>query len=241
MAGAASGSLRLGTITGIVAFGAWSYFRPRMVIDDQSLGTVVCHCPPEGLLGGDQVWLTFDDGPGPETLRILELLNEFGFPATFFFVGETLAHFSDLETLNDLLEAGGHRVANHSWSHRNMCALAASEFDREIQRTQRLIEAVFGAKALPMFRPPFGYRSRCLLEHLDLCRLKTIGWSLNSLDFLNGDSHRIAERVERRVEPGQILLFHDGPVDRCKTVEALSLILDKLRREKIAGYQPPCL
>jgi len=59
--------------------------------------------------------LTFDDGPSPlYNGRVLDVLDERGIKATFFFVGQyARAH---PEQVREVVHRG-HNVASHSWSH----------------------------------------------------------------------------------------------------------------------------
>lgn len=69
----------------------------------------------ERIDGGRVCCLTFDDGPSPNTDRILEVLDRYGVKATFFVVGagKTAA---DEERMRQIA-AAGHTLALHSWSH----------------------------------------------------------------------------------------------------------------------------
>ena len=58
--------------------------------------------------------LTFDDGPSPNTDRVLDILDRYGIKATFFVVGRTGA--ADQERMRRIV-ASGHTIAMHSWSH----------------------------------------------------------------------------------------------------------------------------
>jgi peptidoglycan/xylan/chitin deacetylase (PgdA/CDA1 family) len=61
------------------------------------------------------VYLTFDDGPIPEsTPFILETLKEFNIKATFFMVGENVLRHHDLY---NRIVAEGHQVGNHTFNH----------------------------------------------------------------------------------------------------------------------------
>lgn len=61
------------------------------------------------------VYLTFDDGPIPEsTPFILDTLKEFGIKATFFMVGENVMRNHDLY---NRIVAEGHQVGNHTFNH----------------------------------------------------------------------------------------------------------------------------
>ena len=61
------------------------------------------------------VYLTFDDGPIPEsTPFILETLKKYNIKATFFMVGDNVRKYPEL--YRQIVEAG-HRVGNHTFNH----------------------------------------------------------------------------------------------------------------------------
>lgn len=68
----------------------------------------------ERIDGGRVCCLTFDDGPSPNTDRVLDVLDRYGVKATFFVVGRTGA--ADQERMRKIV-AAGHTLAMHSWSH----------------------------------------------------------------------------------------------------------------------------
>lgn len=227
-------SLGLGLASMVVGRQVWDRMSPRMVIEDPRLGPVTLTCPRRSHQQNKQIWLTFDDGPGPDTARVLDILEAFSVPATFFFVGEKVQGYRELTRLGESLERGGHRVGNHSWSHPSFLGLDPESTAREIGSTQRLLDECFPESCLPVFRPPFGYRTENLFRCTRELRLSVMGWSLNSLDFLSGSAAKLVERVVERAEPGSILLFHDGPERRERTLSALPAILSSLQAR---GYE----
>ena len=63
----------------------------------------------------NMIALTFDDGPHPKyTMEILEILEEYDIPATFFFVGENVSYYQD--TAREVAKRG-HEIGNHTYSH----------------------------------------------------------------------------------------------------------------------------
>ena len=61
------------------------------------------------------VYLTFDDGPIPEsTPFLLETLRRYGVKATFFVVGENVQKHPDL--IQQIID-DGHKVGNHTYHH----------------------------------------------------------------------------------------------------------------------------
>ena len=212
--------------------GIWRYWSARLVIEDLSLGHIRLR------VAEPEIWLTFDDGPGPETLLIVEELNRHGVAATFFFIGEQVERFPNLEELRCALRSGNHTVANHSFTHPSFLALDERQTEWEIRRTQELLEREFPSLTVPMFRPPFGYRKAETLEICEKLNLEVVGWSLNSLDFLDGSASALWERLERCLEGGVIILFHDGRSGRRRTLDALRLWLPGLQVKGFALHLP---
>lgn len=204
----------------------------HLVIGDQRLGPVRLECSSE------EVWLTFDDGPGPQTLQIVETLNRAGCRATFFFIGEQLAAYSQLEELRMALVEGGHSVANHSYTHPSFLWQSDDSAFGQMKRTQELLCAHFPELTLPLFRPPFGYRKASTFRQATRLGLELIGWSVNSLDFLNSPPERLLERLKASVKPGSVVLFHDGREGRETTLSALPALLDWLKARGYQTYNP---
>lgn len=221
-------SYGLGVAAALLGAHIWDRFSPGMVISDLRLGPVTLQVPKQSGSTEKRVWLTFDDGPGPETNAVLDILEQYGVPATFFLIGEQVAQWEDLAALSERFERGGHRVGNHSWSHPSFLKLGPEQSWPELERTDRLLREAFPQVWLPIFRPPFGYRTSTLFDQLDDLSLQTVGWSLNSLDFLSGTGEELSERVLREVKANSVVLFHDGPKERGRTVAALPRILNEL-------------
>lgn len=228
----------VGVLTWAAASLLWNHWSQRLVIDDLRLGPLALSCPHQDETGRPQVWLTFDDGPGPQTQEIVRILNEAGCKATFFFIGEQVRGYPNLEHLRLALAAGGHSVANHTMSHPNLLRRTSALIEEEMSQTQKLLEREFGDLCAPLFRPPFGYRNRVVLERAHSLGLSIIGWSCNSLDFLQGEAERVVSRVEESLQEGTIILFHDGRERRERTVAALSPLLSRLRDKGFGTYSP---
>lgn len=60
------------------------------------------------------VFLTFDDGPSDNTVKILDLLDQYGAKATFFVTGTNITGREAL--LKDIVQRG-HTLAVHTYSH----------------------------------------------------------------------------------------------------------------------------
>ncbi len=196
-----------------------------------------------------KVVLTFDDGPDSRwTPRILDILKREGVKATFFVVGESVEH-------NPAIVARmwdeGHEIGNHSYTHANLALTGQERTLLEIAATQRAIEAVTG-HTTTLFRPPYAIdveprtgsdlRSIRLAEKYNFIAVGEKNdpqdWNLFKPGPDGHPMHRttrdIVDAVWRDRDLGSIILLHDGGGDRSATLEALPLIIERL---KAAGYQ----
>jgi peptidoglycan/xylan/chitin deacetylase (PgdA/CDA1 family) len=155
-----------------------------------------------------RVALTFDDGPDPEaTPRVLDLLDRHRARATFFCVGERVERHPELAAE---IARRGHRVENHSHRHlKRFSLLGPGAVAREIDRAQAAIAAATGR--LPrLFRPPAGIRNLFLEPALARRGLWLASWSRRGFDTVRGDAARVARALTRGLEPGEVVLLHDG-------------------------------
>ena len=96
------------------------------------------------------VYLTFDDGPIPEsTPFILQTLAEFDAKATFFMVGDNVRKYPDLYRQ---IVAEGHQVGNHTYHHLGGFKHLAKTYIEDTERANDLIGS-------HLFRPPHGCMS----------------------------------------------------------------------------------
>jgi len=176
------------------------------------------------------VALSYDDGPSPEnTPELLEILAAAEAKATFFVVGAEVERHADLALR--VLEAG-HELGNHTFSHRDPRDLSDAEYRLEIERGARAIGEVGAAPAL--FRPPFGKRPQQAARLCAGLGLTSVLWSVDSGDTMPFSTLRISAEVLDRVEPGDIVLLHDGGERRQRTLDATRDILKELG---LRGYR----
>src|SRR6059058_6234278 len=96
--------------------------------------------------------LTYDDGPGPNTVPIAQYLHDQGIAATFFVIGNQAY---EQPAVLARVRALGHRLGNHTWTHPNLVDQLAGGADiiREVRRTADLLGPGTGPIA---FRAPYG-------------------------------------------------------------------------------------
>ena len=170
--------------------------------------------------------LTFDDGPSPHTPQLLDMLSEYGIPATFFLLVKQAERYPD--TVRRIL-AEGHEVGNHSYSHPNLRLLSPANKAHEIARTDSILRSL-GAN--PAFlRPPYGSYDAYTVTAAEELGLGIMLWSLDSRDWKSLPADYATLRSTRGTvyDSGTlrgIFLFHDT---HKRTVEDLPRIIRDLR------------
>ncbi|MFH1296139.1 MAG: polysaccharide deacetylase family protein [Bacteroidota bacterium] len=173
--------------------------------------------------------LTFDDGPDPEnTPYILKVLNRQRIPATFFVIGEKL-HGNEM--ILKEMDAGGHLIGNHSWSHSVWFDFfPACRLRKELTRTAKAVSDITGKSPL-LFRPPYGVINPILSSTLRSLAYHVIGWNIRSFDTVHRDPEKTVTRILRKLTPGSIILLHDHLANSPTLLER---VIDQLR---LHGYQ----
>jgi len=179
-----------------------------------------------------EVWLTIDDGPDPEdTPRILAALAEHEARATFFLIGENGRRYPELVRA---IVAGGHEVGHHTQTHPLAWFWCATP--RQVARElDDGLESLRHAGVQPTrFRSPAGIKNFALTAALRRRNLAAIGWSARGLERWFGNPERVTNRVLSNLDPGSILLLHEGPrVPNPIRVTAIEQVLTRLSRD---GY-----
>jgi peptidoglycan/xylan/chitin deacetylase (PgdA/CDA1 family) len=135
----------------------------------------------------------------------------------------------------------GHEIGNHTWTHvdadrtRELATL-----QDEVARTNDVIERVAGRRPT-LLRPPYGSDPGRFARVAAECGLdSTVLWSVQSFDWQDPQPEPIVEQVLAEVEPGAIVLFHDGQREtndaqpRAATLAALPTVLERMRAD---GYE----
>lgn len=200
-----------------VALPHWRFFGPFICTGDNSK---------------KQVALTFDDGPDARsTPALLEVLRAHEVEAAFFAIGKKVE--AEPQLTNQILRAG-HLLENHSFTHSYATNFySTAKLTTELARAQSTIEKLTGTTPR-FFRPPVGLSNPNIFRAAAALRLKVIGWNIRSLDTRSTDPEQIVRRIERRLQPGAIILLHDGNIPADRLVATVKLLLAKLREH---GYE----
>lgn len=171
-----------------------------------------------------EIALTFDDGPEPQTLKVLELLKEHNIKATFFCIGHKIDEHPEIFKK---IIAEGHNVGNHSYSHpKNWGFLSAKTIQRELESCDKAAKSRGGVQ-LHYFRMPFGNCNPNIRKALKKTGHQPVGWSIRSFDALLTSEDKIFKRITKRLKPGQIILLHDNQIPTFEILKRLVLYLDK--------------
>lgn len=171
------------------------------------------------------VYLTFDDGPIPEsTPWLIETLDKYNVKATFFMVGDNVRKYPELL---ELIKSHGHRLGNHTFNHIGGLKVWSWQYLWNANKADKLIHS-------NLFRPPHGWMKP--LQYARLRRHYTIiMWDLVTRDYsklLTADD--VFENVKLYTRNGSIITFHDSlkSIDKLKT--ALPKSIEWLRDN---GYE----
>lgn len=180
--------------------------------------------------GGTQplVALTFDDGPGPDTLETIAALKAAGMTATFFEVGKLLG-----EPMFEGIPKAAARfgaIGDHTWDHISMLGLSANELDAEIGRTRRVLQQITGQRVF-MFRPPLGQHDATVDAYVRSAGMLQIMWTIDSGDSMGANDDQIYRTIRAHLSPGDIVLLHEN---RGTTQNALPRIIRLIQRK---GYR----
>jgi peptidoglycan/xylan/chitin deacetylase (PgdA/CDA1 family) len=181
------------------------------------------------IVGGDpnsgMVALTFDagsvDGPAHQ---ILDTLRARGLRLTFFLTGQWVESYPELARV---VADDGHELANHSYFHPDLTTLRNDQILWELDYTEGLIMAKLGRTSRPWFRPPFGARNQRVLDLARQVGLRSVYWTLDSLDWrTNATAASVEYRVLSNIEAGDIVVHH---LAAYPTAEALGSIIDGIQ------------
>ena len=171
-----------------------------------------------------KVALTFDDGPGEFTPRILDTLEKYNARASFFVLGGKIAAAEDIVKR---AYAMGNEIISHSWSHcknPNLSELAADEIRKELLDTHEIIRKTVGHSPM-MFRPPYGAMSDTLKKVAEDLGLAIILWSVDSRDWKSKDADEIYREIFENIHGNAVILCHDV---HATTADAMERVIPAL-------------
>lgn len=155
---------------------------------------------------------------------ILKTLDKHNLKITFFMVGEWVGKYQ--EETKKIFQAG-HEIANHSYSHPHVNNLSYEANKDEIERCSSLIKKITGVEPT-LYRGPYGEYNNTVINAAEDCGLKTIQWSIDSLDWQGLTTDQMWERINKNLLNGSIILMHNGTEN---TALALDQILTNIEQK----------
>lgn len=178
-----------------------------------------------------RIALTFDDGPHPRyTREILDILDEYGIRATFFFIGVNVEAYPESAKM---VVSRGHEIGNHTYSHKNLRDLTYEETCQEIDLGEGAVLEITGQRTCLM-RPPEGKMGDALLVAAGERNYNVICWSVDTMDWAHTPTEAIVQNVLTSTEAGDIILCHDYVSGESPTPAALRQIIPVLLER---GYE----
>jgi peptidoglycan-N-acetylmuramic acid deacetylase len=178
------------------------------------------------------IYLTFDNGyENGFTPRILDTLKEKQVPAVFFVTGH---YIKEEPELLKRMQAEGHIIGNHSWSHPDMTTISDGQIKEELDKVKSQAMLVTGQSDMLFLRPPRGIFSERTLAVARQLGYTSVFWSIAYKDW---DVHSqkgaqyAYDSVMKQIHPGAVMLLHSVSKDNA---EALGRIIDEARKQ---GYE----
>lgn len=147
------------------------------------------------------IYLTFDDGPVAEvTPQILDILDKFGWKATFFCVGENVKNNPEL--FMEVVKRG-HRVGNHTYNHLRGFSNNTADYVQNVLKATEYIKS-------NLFRPPYGkltYKQYKALKK----EYQVVMWDVITYDYdAKLSPEKVLKNVKRNLREGSVVVFHDS-------------------------------
>jgi peptidoglycan/xylan/chitin deacetylase (PgdA/CDA1 family) len=194
--------------------------------------------------------LTYDDGPGKNTLEIATFLHQQNIQATFFVVGKYAAEYDNV--LHEVAELG-HLIGNHTYEHPDLPYYLSRNGDvqNQILRTDSIIKK-YNPNNTIYFRSPYGKWSKEVATDLNSNVLATIDhigpidWDIAGIDcYYWRQGKSIEQTVQKYLEDIRekdhgIVVMHDEIADmeflqlENKTLELTQRLIPLLKSE---GYE----
>ncbi|CAM3988789.1 polysaccharide deacetylase family protein [Lederbergia lenta] len=165
--------------------------------------------PPEPIYRGNpekpMVSLLINVAWGNEYIpTILQTLKDHRVKATFFFDGSWVKKNPKLAMM---IDKEGHEIGNHAYSHPDLQQRSKADTLEEIKKTNDIIEATLGKKT-KWFAPPSGSFNQNTIQVAHDLDMKTILWTVDTVDWRKPETSEMVSRVVSKVENGSMVLMH---------------------------------
>ncbi|MDP4090701.1 MAG: polysaccharide deacetylase family protein [Bacillota bacterium] len=195
--------------------------------------------PKDRPLSPKEVFLTFDDGPSPNTEKILKILNDNGVKASFFVLGSCAERYPDMVKAE---YEGGMAILNHSYSHNYSMYKSLEGCTEDFNRGRDVLKSILGIEPLSFIRFPGGSDNRVsnsntmknIRDTLAGKGIDYVDWNVSSEDAsaakVPADKIRSSTISQLSHRNFAVILMHDAG-GKTTTVEALPSIIDYLKTQ----------
>ena len=149
-----------------------------------------------------QVAITFDDGPGPYTKKLLDFLKEQDIRVSFFLQGSRINSYTSVVKQ---MAADGHEIGYHSYDHKEQTRLSNDQIISEYKTSEKILKSVCGQSFTLWRTPGGGYSARVL----SCVPLPHIMWSVDTYDWKTLNANSVYSQIFRYTKDGSIVLMHD--------------------------------
>lgn len=170
------------------------------------------------------VAITYDDGPSEKTERLLDILEQYDVPATFFVVGTQCEAYPDILKREAEL---GMEIGSHTYDHTYLHKVSGEEVEQAMNKNEEVLKSIIG-RGSEIMRPTGGGINDTVRERV---QFPMICWDVDTLDWKSKDADSVADIVRRQVQDGSIILMHDLYES---TVDASEVIIPELLEQ---GYK----
>jgi peptidoglycan/xylan/chitin deacetylase (PgdA/CDA1 family) len=203
----------------------------------------------QGPTTGKRIALTFDDGPGPNTAKFLDLLDRYHVKATFFMLGDQARHRPAVA--KDVADRG-HDVGSHTMTHidynkrykywlsqqvgldakEKATALAKADLVRDMRDSRTVIEKETGRK-LVILRMPHGIDRPWIKDAAKQTGFVLVNWTYGA-DWSSTPAELLKQSYVRAIHPGAIILMHDGWPKSDKSLAVAEAVIQAAQKQ---GYE----
>ena len=173
--------------------------------------------------GKKELYLTFDDGPSPDsTPRILDILEIHDIRALFFCSGQEAEKHPSLISL---IRSKRHIIGNHGYRHLNGYITNTQVYTRNISKAAKYTSE-------NLMRPPYGRIRPSQYSELSK-NYRVVFWDLMPYDFdeqLTGE--KVLKILRKRIRPGSVIVLHDK-----KSSSVLSFLDEFIKYAEDEGYK----
>ncbi len=172
--------------------------------------------------------LTFDDGPHPQdTPRVLDVLEKYEIPATFFLVGISVEQHPNI--VKQIYQRG-HQLGIHCYRHVPFPLENPKVLRGQLERTRNVIANTCSVspEMIKDLRPPYGAFNTRMRSRLTEWGYRLVMWSCIPPHWMQPVDWSIHQVIDAII-PGAVIVLHDGHGHGTRVVEIVDAIIPRVQ------------